>query len=503
MSISSLLQQAVAYHQQGKYQKAQELYHQVLTHDARQFDALHLLGVSLRQGGDVDAAITRIRQAIAVDPAQASAHCNLGVALADAGQLDDAIASYDRAIALQPGYAMAYGNRGNALRRLGRLDEALHSHDKALLIAPASAEVLGNRALVLFDLGRREDALDSAERALAAKPRHAAAHGARGTILQAMQQFDEAIDSYSRAIDCYGNASAELAARAEAHCNRGMALQRVHALDEALRDVDRAIALTPAYGQAHTVRGNLLRAMGRLDEAARSYELALQHGADAVKLQFALASVGKAAAPAAPPPGYVKELFDQYAGHFEQHLQEVLAYRIPQCVGAALQAAGVQPGRMTVELGCGTGLCADFLRPLSRRLEGVDLSGLMLDKARQRGQYDELACADMVDYLLGCQSPCDLVVAADVFVYVGDLAPVFAAVRGKLDEHGLFCFSVEAGVGAQDFLLQASNRYAHTRAYLERLAREHQFEVVSIGEEVVRREHQHDLTAYLVVLRRT
>lgn len=503
MSISSLLQQALAHHQQGRYQQAQDLYYQVLMMDARQFDALHLLGVLLRQRGDADAAVAMIGRALDVDPKQASAHCNLGVALADVGRLDDAVHSYERAISLQPAYAMAYGNRGNALRKLGRLEEALHSHDKALLVAPASADVLCNRALVLLDLERAVDALDSVDRALESKLRYAEAHCARGSILQAMQQYEAAIDSYSRGIDCYATQGAQGFACAEAHCNRGMALHRVHAFDEALRDVDRAIAMHPAYALAHTLRGHILRDMGRLDDAAGAYQSAMQHGADPVKLQFALASLGKAAAPAAPPEGYVKELFDQYAGHFDQHLRGVLEYRIPEYVGASLQAAAAQHDGVTLELGCGTGLCADVLRPLSRVLIGVDLSQPMLDKARLRGQYDELVCADMVACLQSRQLLCDLVVAADVFVYVGDLAPVFAAVQRSMREQGLFCFSVESSMEECDFVLQPSNRYAHSRRYLERLARSHQFDVVSIEQKVVRREHQQALSAYLIVLRHT
>src|SRR3954468_14154029 len=103
---ASLLQQAVALHQQGRLEPAQALYRQVLELHPRQFDALHLLGVIARQQGDAQGAIALISQAIDVDGAQAGAHCNLGVALLDAGRAEDALASHDTALARHPGYAM-------------------------------------------------------------------------------------------------------------------------------------------------------------------------------------------------------------------------------------------------------------------------------------------------------------------------------------------------------------------------------------------------------------
>ena len=90
------------------------------------------------------------------------------------------------------------------------------------------------------------------------------------------------------------------------------------------------------------------------------------------------------------------------------------------------------------DLGCGTGLMGPLLRPhVSGRLEGVDLSQGMVDKARAKGCYDHLAVEELVAYLdgsagqegvqCGGSGGYDLLVAADVFVYIGDLGPVFAS----------------------------------------------------------------------------
>src|SRR5207302_1633468 len=97
-----------------------------------------------------------------------------------------------------------------------------------------------------------------------------------------------------------------------------------------------------------------------------------------------------------------------------------------------------------LDLGCGTGLAGELFRPLSRRLDGVDLSPRMLAQAATRGVYDRLAAGDLLTHLGGTGDRYHLVLAADVFVYLGDLAPVFAAARLVLRAGGWLAFTVEA-----------------------------------------------------------
>ena len=490
---AALLQQAVALHQQGALEQAQELYRHVLAIDPVQFDALHLSGVIARQLGDPARAIALIAQAISISPAQAAAHCNLGSALQACDRSDEALASYDRAIALQPDYALAHSNRGNALRSLGRIDEALRSYELAIAIRPDYSEAHNNRAIALQDMGRHEDALLSAEHALSTRPNYADALGARGNALHSLQRYDEALRSYDLA----------LAARPdwpEAHCWRGSTLQRLKQFDAALQSYERAIALRPHYPLAHQYRGNSLRALMRSDDAIAAYRQALAQGGDAEQIAYALAALGVGSAPAAAPAEYVKTLFDQYADHFDQHLLEVLAYRMPALLDAAIRRNVAARDLNTLDLGCGTGLCAPYLRQYSRSLTGVDLSAKMLAKAGERGLYDDLHCAELVEFLSGRSDACDLIVAADVFVYIGDLAPVFAAARRALRPAGSFCYSVEAGDG-NGYTLRASNRYAHSLAYLRQLANANGFEIIEAEAQAGRQENGGDITAYAVLMR--
>lgn len=502
-NVTPLLQQAVALHQQGRLQQAAQLYGEVLRLAPRQFDALHLLGVIARQQGDAARAVTLIEQALALKPDQANAHCNLGAALHDLGRGEEALASYDAALRLNPRYAMAWANRGNALRRLGRPREAIDSYERALALQPRYPEAACNRAATLLDLGEPAAALAGAEQALAGQPRHAQALCVRANALYLLRRLRDALDSYEHALALDDTL-------AEAHAGRAMALHRMQRFDEALRAHDRALALRPQHAGTREQRAATLAALGRRVDAVAEYRAAQRllaaRGADSAdsadvgRIAFALAALGEGQAPERAPQDYVKALFDQYAGHFDQHLTEVLDYRTPQAIDAALVRAGVAADGDVLDLGCGTGLCAPFLRPRARSLLGVDLSERMLDKAREAGLYDRLACADITAFLDDCRDAYDLVVAADVFVYFGELASLFAQVRAALRPGGVFCFSTETCDG-DAFVLQASNRYAHASAYLRALAAAQGFEILLLDAAPLRSENGAAIVGQVAVLR--
>jgi predicted TPR repeat methyltransferase len=155
-----------------------------------------------------------------------------------------------------------------------------------------------------------------------------------------------------------------------------------------------------------------------------------------------------------------------------------------------------------LDAGCGTGLCGPLLRPLACLLEGVDLSPHMLDRARDTGLYDGLYCGDMVGYLRVRPGSLDVIVAADVFVYVGDLKPVFSVARLALRSGGCFAFSVEEHPGAEEFVLRSSGRYAHSRAGIEALARSHGFTINEVTPSTLRQESGEDMRGLLVILSR-
>jgi predicted TPR repeat methyltransferase len=271
-------------------------------------------------------------------------------------------------------------------------------------------------------------------------------------------------------------------------------------LDEALVSLDRALALAPATAGAWTQRGSLLKDMGREAEAAAAFERAIELGADAELNRFFLASLGTLASPPTAPRSYVQALFDDYADGFDQHLVDVLGYQAHRQLVTPLAGLQGQAFESALDLGCGTGLCGPLLRPIVRQLAGLDLSQAMLDQAAARGVYDRLIKADLVDHLRSTPERHDLVVAADVFIYVGELEAVFAGVVRVLRPGGVFCFSVEHAPDERPVALNAQMRYAHSLPYLQGLAQRHGLRLLRSVAEPIRQGRNHSIPGLYVYL---
>jgi predicted TPR repeat methyltransferase len=250
-------------------------------------------------------------------------------------------------------------------------------------------------------------------------------------------------------------------------------------------------------------RGDILLGMGCTAEGVASLRLAQERGADADSIRFALASSGVDAVPEQAPEAYVRSLFDRYAPRFDNELVQNLQYRGPELLLDLIQRH-LPPKTApldVLDLGCGTGLCGAVLRPLASRLSGIDLSENMLAKARERAIYDQLESAEITAWLAQCSARYDLIVATDVFIYIGDLAPVFSGARRVLRAGGWLAFSVEA-TEHPGYELGPTRRYRHSRGYIEGLASEHGLQVQAVEAGVLRRNDGADVNGDLVLLRK-
>lgn len=385
-------------------------------------------------------------------------------------------------------------DRALHLHRAGRLDDAAAIYRAILQAMPDQADALQLLGAVEGQRGRHDEALGLLRRAVQSAPDNAAAHNNLGNALAQLQRHGEALDCFERSLRLKPD-------NPKALRNRGNALRKLNRLDEALRDIDRVLALAPGSLEATVDRGELMLALGRRAEAIECFRRALAGGKDVAGLRFVLASLGDGDIPGQAPPDYVKGLFDQYAGTFDAHLVDVLGYRTPALLVEALRPAMPDAPCDMVDLGCGTGLCGPLLRPLARRLVGVDLSEGMLARARDGGHYDALEAAELVAWLQGTPERFDVALACDVLIYLGDLAPALHAVHAVLRPGGCFAFSVERSDDA-DILLRPTRRYAHSRAYLERLAATQGFALRSIGAAVLRKDGSQPVEGWLVALGR-
>lgn len=224
--------------------------------------------------------------------------------------------------------------------------------------------------------------------------------------------------------------------------------------------------------------------------------------ADRLGAGLRLARFGERSSARAMSTAYVTNLFDQYAGRFDRELVESLRYNAPALLRAALdRIAGERRYARVLDLGCGTGLMGEAIRDKADELMGVDLSKNMVAAASRKKIYDRLIVGDILESLAAEITPFDLILAADVFVYLPDLKPVFAVAAGKLSNDGLFGFTVETH-DDEGVILRETLRFAHSEEHLRLAAKTAALEILLIERVSTRREKNIPVEGLLALLRR-
>jgi predicted TPR repeat methyltransferase len=373
---------------------------------------------------------------------------------------------------------------------------------------PSALHFLG---LLRTHQGRNEEAVKLMLAALEIDPEYVDAWSNLGVAYFHERDFE-------RAEFCARKAIAISPDFANAWANLGMTLRARNACEEALVAWGRALDLQPGMRNIAISYGHLLYRLNRLPEALEFYARWQASAPDDPIPQHMLAAMGGAERPLRASDGYVRATFDDFAESFDRNLEE-LGYKAPQLLFDAVTRSGALPAQQdlaVLDIGCGTGLCGPLLRPLARRLVGVDLSPNMLSKAAARAVYDQLNCAELTQWLAESARQFDLAVAADVLCYFGDLSAAFANVRAVLAPEGCFACSLEAlstpaasspspagrPAAAEPFVLQPHGRYQHDRQYVAAALQSAGLQIVSIATETLRHERQDPVIGLVVVVRR-
>jgi predicted TPR repeat methyltransferase len=288
--------------------------------------------------------------------------------------------------------------------------------------------------------------------------------------------------------------------RARRRLEIGLAFRREGDVAAAVDAIRAAIEIAPGDAEAWHALGEALEMQGAAarDAAIEAYRGAVARDpSDRMGATIRLALLGADDAPPRLPDAYVRTLFDQYAPRFDSALEGRLGYRAPALLR---EAVGDRAGIVILDLGCGTGLAGVAFADLAQVVDGVDLSPAMIARARARGIYRRLEAAEIVGWLAACEQRYDLAVAADVLVYIGDLAPVFAAVRRVLAPGGRFAFTVERLDDGDGWRLGPQQRYAHAPAYVEAVAGQAGFAAVRAEPVSARSEKSVAVPGLLVVL---
>jgi len=413
-----------------------------------------------------------------------------------AGKLQKARKAYKKILKVSPQHADALHMLGLLEHQSGDIETAIRLLTRAAEQGPASAELFTNLGSALQAKGNYNEAINAFQSAIEINPGFALAHNNLGNALRAAGDQDAAGSAFLRAIEFSPNF-------ALAHYNLGDLLHAQGRQDEAIAAMKRTLALEPGFADACNSLATMLMEQGATDEARTLFGRVLQLDNKNTSARHMLAALeGRTTATA--PHDYVVGLFDGCAAYFDRQLVEELGYRVPQNLHRAVSRL-VDSNRQALDvmdLGCGTGLCGPLFRGMARTMVGVDLSPGMLAMANQRKMYDQLVTGDITKELRKYKDAYDLVLAADVFIYVGGLDQVFKAIGAALKPGGLFAFSIEAEDEGDDFVLKPTGRYTHSIGYIRRLAEVAGLREVSLDESVLRMDKAQPIDGYIVVLRK-
>lgn len=198
-------------------------------------------------------------------------------------------------------------------------------------------------------------------------------------------------------------------------------------------------------------------------------------------------------------------MFDNYAASFDDHLTKKLEYNIPSDLTEFIysNASLSDPVKKVLDLGCGTGLLGQALvsKFNIEHLIGIDLSTNMLEKSKSKAVYNELHNTDLLEYLQDNNDMYDIITAADVFIYVGNLDAVMRQVHQRLKPGGYFAFSVESTPNGS-YKLMPWGRFQHSLDYIQTLSADIGFTNTSWNDVALRKEHGVMVQGYLVLMQK-
>ncbi len=426
-----------------------------------------LSAFALHQSGALKEAETAYRHILADYPQDAEVQHYLGVLLHQMGNTSEAISVILSAMALDNRHACRYNDLGNIYTQSGDLEKAAIAFGLSLERNAEDANVWNNFGSVLH---RQKD------------------------LVRAEAAYRNAIVAIADFVPALNNLAALLAETG----------QEV----ESAQLTCQAYIQPPFEGKTAKMLAYAYYNLGRLADAAECYRIWLKTEPDNAFAQHHLAACSGKNVPDKASVGYLTELFNDMAGHFEDKLVSKLMYCGPAIIQGLLNGLMTANNQLAVlDGGCGTGLCAPVLVPYAQCLTGVDISQGMLAKAAEKQCYDVLVEMELTAYLSDRKNTFDLIVMADTLIYFGELTGLFANIRQALWPSGYIAFTVEAididphPIGYQ---LNASGRYSHSQSYLRQLLESQDFTVLKIQEVIVRLELGSPIKAFgVLALQRT
>jgi len=476
-----------------------------------------------------DAKVT-LEKAIALKPDIAELHNHLGGLLLTDENYQEAEAYFKQALKLKPDYAEAYNNYGLLFYKQKAFKKAEKQFRLALEAKRDCFDAMYNLALSLKAQDEISETIACLLALTEADHKYIKAYLLLADLLIEQKLFEEADKCFQNVLNGDLNNTEILIAiikswldhkcykEAKKYCVKALSLRskdieilyNLGVIETFLGEKQAAINHYHAilqidfhYFPALNNLAVLYLEQQSFAAAKYYFQQALKQKPDDKSIQYILNAISGDCSYESAPREYVEPLFDGYADHFEQHLCETLNYCVPELLKqSVMEALSIEnPQWNILDLGCGTGLCGKVFEDFSKYLVGIDVSSKMIEVARQDDCYNELIAAENLEYLIDKKEIFDLITAADVFVYQGNLSAIFSACYKALLPESILAFSTEIYSG-KTFAMQQTGRFCHAKCYIETLASEIGFKVLISKQVVARQQQNQPIQEYLFILQK-
>lgn len=486
---SLTLELAAQYLNQGKLLKAESICREILNQNNNDADCLNFLSFILSRKSAFIDAIQCLEKAINIQPNNYLFHNNISNLYSRISNYNKAKLHLYQALKISPNYAEGYNNLGNIYYKQNILDKAISYFEKSIRLDPNSINAHINLANALSVDNKYDRAISHYEKALEIAPNNV-------TVLQNLSMVyveknitNKAIKTLEKLLTIYKEHNKENEIPNEIYIHLAESYLNEGVNDKAKPIYTKAIKLNPNTEFLHHNYAVLLLRENDYTNALYNFKEALRLNPNNKTAKHMINAIEGKNLSSSASKEYVNDLFDQYASYYNKHVTEKLDYKVPSILRSMVaEYIKLTDKKLHVlDIGCGTGLCGPYFRDMAFNFIGVDLSYNMLLVAKTLKAYDLLLKQDINQCIPGeNQEYFDYIIAADVFVYLGDLENIFKKCCSALKSGGKLVFSIENLNSENTYSLAKSGRYCHSLKYINNLCSTLNFKKLSCKEVTLR-----------------
>ena len=283
MSINQIYKDAIEQYKSKNYDKAIELFNEVLKQDDKNIDAYANIAVMYKNKKDYKHSFEYLNKAIKLNPRNENLHSNMGNLLKEIKNYKGALGAYSNAVKLNPKNPNNYNNLGILYEKMNDSNKAISAYKQAVKVDGNFSKAINNIGVILYKQKKYQEAVDVFSIALKVDKDYHEIHSNKGACLNKLKKYDEAIEELNLAIKY-------MPKHGGAYTNLGNVYYKQDKYKDAIKNHEKSIELEPNGANAHSNLANAFKQLGYTQKAITSYKKAIELDANFTNAKFDLAT---------------------------------------------------------------------------------------------------------------------------------------------------------------------------------------------------------------------